>query len=92
MREHTRSVHRLDNLLEVGAVAKESSAGAGEVDDPLEETGVDGGQGELPLLLEAREVGEKLTDTGGLLQRGEIFEHLVEVQRLWVEKGQTMSF
>ena len=68
LREHTRSVHRLDNLLEVGAVAKESGAGACQVDNPLEECGVDGGEGELPLLLETGEVREKLTNTRCLLQ------------------------
>jgi hypothetical protein len=43
---------------------------------------VDGGKGELPLLLEAREVREELTDTACLLEGGEVFEHLIDIQSL----------
>ena len=43
---------------------------------------MDGWEGELPLLLEAREVGQELTDTGSLLEGGEVLQHLIDIQSL----------
>lgn len=54
------------------------------MNDPLEKNGVDRWERELPLLLVAREEGEELTDTRCLFERGEILQHLVQVQRLFV--------
>ena len=47
---------------------------------------MDGGKGELPLLFEAREVGEELADTGGLFEGGEVLEHLVDIQSLQTKR------
>ena len=80
LREDARRIHCLYDLFKVSSVAQESCAGAGEDNDTLQERGVDGGDGKLPPLLESREMREKLTDARRLFERGEIFEHLVDIQ------------
>ena len=63
-------------------IAEQGGTGACEDNDLLQEGSMDRGEGELPLLFETREVGEKLADAGCFFEGGEVLEHLVNIQSL----------